>query len=71
MLRKDFTFTKKQLGILLLIGGVVGFAVILAVDIIDAGREGGIGPVQRVALGGTITLAILGFTMIFAGDSPA
>lgn len=71
MLRNNFTFTKQQLGLLLLIGGIGGFIVILAVDIVDAGREGGIGPVQRVALGGMIALALLGFSLIFAGDSPA
>lgn len=71
MLRNNFTFTKRQLGLLFLVGGIAGFLTILAVDIIDAGREGGIGPVQRAALGGTIALALLGLSLLFAGDHPA
>ncbi|NJL57772.1 hypothetical protein HC928_23560 [bacterium] len=71
MFSKHFTFTKRQLGWLLLVGGVVAFAVIFAVDVIDAGREGGIGPVQQIALLSAAALALLGLTLIPAGDDPA
>ena len=45
--------------------------MILGIDILDAGREGGIGPVQRVALFSTIIIAIVGFTLIPVGNDPA
>lgn len=71
MLKNDFTFTKRQLGLLCLVVGIVSFAGILGIDLLDAGREGGIGPAQRIALGLTIALAILGLTLIPLGDDPA
>jgi len=71
MLRDDFTFSKRQLGYLCLLIGLGGFVVILGVDVLDAGREGGIGPAQRIALGLTAALAILGLTLIPLGDDPA
>ena len=71
MLNNDFTFTKRQLGIFLLIIGVVGFCAIFAIDLIDAGREGGVGPVQRVALGVMALSALVGLSLIPLGDDPA
>lgn len=65
------SLTKRQLGLLLLIGGAVGFLGILAVDVIDAGREGGIGPAQQIALGLMVALAFVGLTLIPLKDTPA
>lgn len=67
----QFTLSKRLLGILLLIGGIVGFVGILAIDVIDAGREGGIGPAQQIALGACVALALLGLTLIPLGDAAA
>ena len=44
MFSNHFTLTKRHLGLLLLIGGIAAFAAILSVDVLDVGREGGIGP---------------------------
>lgn len=71
MFSNHFTFTKRLLGLLLLVGGIVGFAGILAIDILDVGREGGIGPAQRIALGGCVGMALVGLTMLPLGDQPA
>jgi hypothetical protein len=71
MLRNDFTFTKRQLGLLLFLSGVLAFAVVLSVDLIDAGREGGIGPAQRIALGLAGLMALIGLTLIPLKDDPA
>lgn len=71
MLRNDFTFSKRQLGILCLIVGIIAFVAIMAVDVLDAGREGGIGPVQRIALALTVFLALLGLSLIPLGNDPA
>lgn len=64
-------FTKRALGVLLLVGGVVGFVAILAIDVLDVGREGGIGPAQRIALGGCVALALVGLSLLPLRDMPA
>lgn len=63
--------TKRQLGLLLLIGGIVGFSGIIAIDLIDIGREGGVGPAQQIALGLTAALALIGLTLLPLKDTPA
>ncbi len=63
--------TKRQLGLLLLVGGLVGFCAILAVDIVDVGREGGIGPAQTVALIAMALAALVGLSLLPLGDAPA
>ncbi len=66
-----YTVTKRQLGIFLLLGGIMGFLGILAIDLLNAGREGGIGPAQQLALGATFLVALIGATLIPLGDMPA
>lgn len=63
--------TKKELGWLFLIAGVVGFIAILSVDILDSGRMGGIGPAQQIALGCAGLIALIGLTLIPLGDDTA
>lgn len=71
MLREDFTLTKRHIGIILLVGGILGFIGIIGIDIINAGREGGIGPAQQFALAIMVLTAIVGATLIPLGDDPA
>jgi hypothetical protein len=71
VLSNRFTLSKRQLGLLMLIGGVLGFVAILAIDVLDVGREGGIGPAQRIALGGCVLIALVGLTLIPLGSQPA
>ena len=71
MLSEDFTITKRQLGILLLIIGIIGAVGILAIDVLNAGQQGGIGPAQAFALGIMAVVAIIGLTLIPLGDMPA
>jgi hypothetical protein len=66
-----FTFSKRLLGLLMLLGGVGTFFGILAIDLIDVGREGGIGPAQQIALAAALIIAIVGLTLIPLGDRPA
>jgi hypothetical protein len=56
--------TKRQLGMLCVLIGGAGFAVILAVDLVDVGREGGIGPAQSLALLAMAVLFVLGLTLL-------
>jgi hypothetical protein len=69
MLTKNLT--KRQLGLLLLLGGLAGFFGILAIDILDVGREGGIGPAQQIAMALMVGLALVGLTLIPLKDTPA
>ena len=63
--------TKRQLGLLMALGGIIGFGAILAIDIVDAGRPGGIGPAQTMALALAAACAIIGLTLVPFGDAPA
>jgi hypothetical protein len=71
MLSNHFTLSKRLLGVLLLVGGAAAFLGILAIDLLDVGREGGIGPAQQIALAGAVLVAIVGVTLIPLGDHPA
>jgi hypothetical protein len=71
MLSKNFTLTKRLLGILMLSAGILGFAAILMIDILDVGRQGGIGPSQQLALGAMAALALVGLSLIPLGNTPA
>ena len=66
-----FTVSKRQLGMVLLLVGIIGFIGIFALDYIGGGREGGIGPAQRAALILMVVVAILGASLIPLGDTPA
>jgi hypothetical protein len=71
MLSNYFTFNKRGLGWLLVISGGLGIIGIFGVDILDVGREGGIGPAQQIALGLMAVMLIIGLTLIPLGKDPA
>jgi hypothetical protein len=71
MFKRDFHFSKRQLGFLCVAVGGLALVGILGIDVLDAGREGGIGPAQRIALGGAFMLIVIGLTLIPLGDTPA
>ncbi len=71
MFRNDFTLTKRHLGLILLAGGTIAFIGIIGIDILDAGREGGIGPAQQTALLVSALAALVGLSLIPLGNSPA
>ncbi len=71
MFSNHFTFSKRGLGWLLVISGGLGIIGIFGVDILDVGREGGIGPAQRIALGLMVVMLIIGLTLIPLGKDPA
>ena len=63
--------TKRQLGLILLLTGLLAFAGILGVDVVDIGREGGIGPAQQIALGLAGVTALVGLSLIPLKDQLA
>lgn len=68
---RNFTFTKRQIGLLMFIGGLVGVIALLALDAVGGGREGGIGPAQRLAIILMGVIAFVGLTLIPLGSDPA
>ena len=70
MLERDDAVTKRQLGIALSIGGAGAIAV-LSIDLLQVGREGGIGPAQAFVLVTMIAIMLVGLSLIPLGDSPA
>ncbi len=68
---KTIMITKKQLG--LMIAGLGALIIIgtLAVEILGAGRESGLGPAQQLALAGALGLIAFGLTLVPLGDRPA
>ncbi|MBC8098046.1 MAG: hypothetical protein H7Y11_01265, partial [Armatimonadetes bacterium] len=63
MFSEHFTFTKRQLGLALLVIGVLGVIGLLALDVVFSGREGGIGPAQRTALVVMAGAALVGLSL--------
>lgn len=63
--------TKRQLGLLLVVMGVGAAGLLLAVDLLGAGRSAGIGPAQRLALAGAGLLALVGLSLLPLGNRPA
>ncbi len=55
----------------MLLGGVGALLAILAIDLLDAGRQGGIGPAQQIALGAAALIALVGVTLLPLGEAPA
>ncbi len=70
MLKDEFTLTKRQIGLLLFVSGLVGALALLALDAVFGGREGGIGPAQRAGIAFMIVITLLGLSLIPLGDAP-
>lgn len=70
MFGKDFTFSKRLLGILLLLIGIAGVLGLLLLDSIT-GSEGGIGPAQRLGFIVLALTALVGLSLIPLGNTPA
>ena len=71
MLSDDYTITKRQLGIALAVFGGLGALAVLGVDLLQAGRQGGIGPAQAMALVIMLAALLIGLSLIPLGDAPA
>ena len=63
--------TKRQLGILVIVLGLLAVLGIVAVDFIGAGRWSGFGPLQRVGIGLSLAAIAVGSILVRLGDRPA
>jgi len=69
--RNDFTFTKHQIGWLLIITNLVGFIGLLALDLLRHKPVSEIGPAQQLVFMIFVIGLLLGFSLIPLGDAPA
>ena len=69
VLRDDFTFTKRHLGVALLAGGVLLAVAMLLGEWLDP-DSGGFGLVQQVGTALGLVAAVLGATLLPLGDQP-
>ena len=67
----DLPLTKRQLGWLIILTGVVIIIGSFSVDLIGAGQFTGLGPAQKQAINGGLALALFGFTLLPLGQRPA
>jgi hypothetical protein len=63
--------TKRQLGWLLILLGLLAIIATLSVDWLGAGKWGGIGPKQALALAASGLILLVGLTLLPLGDRPA
>jgi hypothetical protein len=63
--------TKRQLGIFFTFMGLLLTLGIFSVEWLEAGNFQGIGPLQRIALIGSVGITLLGLSLIPFGDRPA
>lgn len=64
----DAPLTKRQLGALIVAGGVIAALAVLLVDVFRAGAFVGLGPAQLLALGGCALVILLGLSLLPLGD---
>ena len=63
--------TKRMAGIALMLLGMAIAGATLAVDLIGAGKWGGLGPAQQLAIVVGAALSFIGLSLIPLGDRPA
>lgn len=71
MFRRDFTVTKRQLGLLLCLTAGLVFIGLLSLDFVFSGRDGGFGPAQTMALIASVVMFLVGLTLLPLNDTPA
>lgn len=63
--------TKRQLGLLFITLGIAAIIGLFAADFAGASSFGGIGPMQRIAIGGAVILTLVGISLLPLGQRPA
>ncbi len=63
--------TKRLLGYLFILGGIVGIVGPFLIDLLQAGQYQGIGSTQRLVLLASLLLLGVGLSLLPFGDRPA
>jgi Na+/H+ antiporter NhaA len=66
----DFTFTKRHLGAIMLLAGVVVVLAMFGAEVISS-RSTGIGAMQKLGIAVGAASAIIGLTLLPLGNRPA
>lgn len=69
-LADEFTMTKRQLGLLMIIAGAALVALMLFVEAVGTDSSG-LGAVQLLGIGGGTAAILVGATLLPCGDQPA
>lgn len=68
----EFTFSKRQLGYIAIVLGIVGVVGLLGFDQLGiSDPQGGFGPSQTLGVIGSIVTIVVGLSLIPLGDTPA
>lgn len=68
ILRVNFTFSKRQIGILLTLIGVIGLIGLTLLDSLGMGRDAEIGPMQQIGFALAILITLAGVVLIPRGN---
>lgn len=72
LLNSHFTLTKRQLGLLAIIGGGVALVGILLFDELGlSDPQGGFGPSQKIGMALAALTLLVGISLLPLGDTPA
>lgn len=63
--------TKRQMGLLFILGGLAGIVGPLLVDVLGAGQFQGIGGTQRLVMVAALAVLVVGVTLLPLGNRPA
>ena len=63
--------TKRQLGIIVIVAGLLVAAGTIGIDLVGAGQWGGFGPLQRIGLCLGAVSIVVGLILFSLGDRPA
>ncbi len=67
---KDWIISKRALGVLFMLAGLLAAAGIVLLDRLRGGAAD-FGPSQQLGLAGAVALVIIGLTLLPLGDRPA
>lgn len=63
--------TKRQLGLLLILGALLALIGLPVLDALGFGQFAGSGPAQRIAMGAAVVVGVIGLTLLPLGNRPA
>jgi hypothetical protein len=63
--------TKRQLGLLLMAGGLGLLALVLGIDLVRSGEWQGMGPYQQIGTAAGVIMTLVGLSLLPLGNRPA
>ena len=63
--------TKRQLGLLLMAGGLGLLALVFGIDLVRSGEWQGMGPYQQIGTAAGVIMVLVGLSLLPLGERPA